>query len=288
MIRDLTPSATRRAATWIGLSCLLLPGVRADAVELAYPVSVAVHESGSLYLADRNLPGVWRLEGEQLSIVFKGVKEYRTPLNAVRCVAIDREGKLLAGDSSTRDVYRLEDGTPTPLTGRKDGSIGIGIPMDIVADDDGNLLVSDLELHRIVKVPAAGGAVEDVAKISAPRGLCYDAQAQLWVISGRRLVRLSPQGEQQVIVDNGVFQFPHCVVVKDDGTAFVSDGYAKAIWRVPGGGEPEKWVSGDPFLNPVGLDMQGDKLFVVDPRANAVFEIDMQGTVTKRPAKPAG
>ena len=79
------------------------------AEELRYPLSIAVHRSGAVYLADRNLPGVWRIEGERLGLFFRGSKKFRTPLNAIRCVAFDGDGKLLAGDTATRDIYRFDE-----------------------------------------------------------------------------------------------------------------------------------------------------------------------------------
>jgi glucose/arabinose dehydrogenase len=226
---------------------------------------------------------VWRLDGDKLTLLFQGSKKYRTPLNAVRCVALDRDGKLLAGDSATRDAYRFDDKLqPQPLT--MQGIAGkIGIPMDIVVDRDGQLIVADLELHRIVKVPPGGGDVQKVADVTAPRGLFLDSQQRLWVVStDRRLLRIAPDGKQETIVDKGVFQFPHQVAVREDGTAFVSDGYAKAIWKIAPSKAPEKWVSGEPLRNPVGLDIQGEKVFVADPHAKAVFEIDAQGKITRR------
>jgi sugar lactone lactonase YvrE len=260
-------------------------GISGAAEELDYPLSIAVSRSGTIYLADRNLPGVWRLEGDRLSIVFRGSKKFRTPLNAVRCVALDREGNLLAGDSATRDVYRLDDkGTPRPLTSLGKTYGEIRIPMAIVVDADGNLLVSDLETQRIVRVPREGGPVKPFAAVHAPRGLFLDSQKLLWVISGRKLVRFSPQGEPTTIVDDGVFSYPHTVVVGDDGTAYVADGYAKAIWRIPPGQSPQKWVSGPPLDNPVGLALHQGRLFVADPRAKAVYEIEGRGGITRRKA----
>lgn len=279
------------SSPWLGLMALLLcvSAAEAEAEELDYPLSIAVDQSGGLFLADRNLPGVWRLEGDRLSLVFRGAKKFRTPLTAIRCVAVDREGKLLAGDSSTQEVYWFDEaGKPQPLTGQGQTLGRIGIPMDIVVDHEGNLLVSDLELHRIVKVPREGGAVEQFASVAAPRGLFYDAQRRLWVISGRKLLRFSAAGEKETIVDNGVFEFPHTVAVAADGVAYVCDGYAKAIWKVVPGGKPEKWVVGGPFVNPVGIDIWQGRLLVVDPRAKAVFEIDADGNLTRRDAKERG
>jgi sugar lactone lactonase YvrE len=255
--------------------------------DLSYPVSVVVHESGTLYLADRNLPGVWQLAGDQLNLVYKGTKQLRTPLNAIRCVAVDSEGRLLAGDSSTRDIYRFgEDGQPQPLTDQGQGIGQIGVPMDIVVDAEGNLLVSDLEIHRIVKVPNQGGRVDEFASVPAPRGLFYDSRNQLWVLSGRRLVRLSPDGKAETIVEDGVFSFPHTVVVAEDNVAYVCDGYARTIWKIVPGEEPERWVRGDPLINPVGMDIHEGKLLVVDPRARAVFEINAEGNLTRRLIRP--
>jgi hypothetical protein len=57
----------------------------------------------------------------------------------------------------------------------------------------------------------------------------------------------------------------------------VSDGYARAIWKIPPGGKPEKWVSGEPLANPVGLAWLGEDLLVVDSRANAIFRIRPNG-----------
>lgn len=250
----------------------------------AYPVAIVVDKAGTIYLADRDLPGVWRWEGERLSLVFQGSKKFRTPLNAVRCLALDRDGRLLAGDSATCDVYRFdEQGRPHPLTAQGKPYGQIGIPMSIAVDADGRLLVSDLELHRIVRVPKQGGDVEPFADVPAPRGLFLDAKNQLWVISGRRLVRFAaPREPPTTIVDDGVFQYPHAVAVSDDGTACVVDGYAKAIWRIAPGQKPEKWSSHESYDNPVGIAMHGRRWFVVDPRASAVFEIDEAGKPTRR------
>jgi sugar lactone lactonase YvrE len=260
-----------------------------DADELLYPLSVAAHPSGTLYLADRNLPGIWQLAGQQLTLYFKGSQQLRTPLHAVRCVAVDSEGRLLAGDSATRDIYRFnQQGQPQPLTDLGQGFGQIGVPMDIAIDAEGNLFVSDLEIHRIVKVPSEGGRVDQFASIPAPRGLFYDSRKRLWVISGRRLIRLSPAGEAETVVDDGVFSFPHTVAVDEDDVAYVCDGYTQTIWRISPGKQPESWVRGDPFVNPVGIDIHEGKLLVVDPRAKAVFQIDADGNVTWRTPKPAG
>ena len=75
------------------------------------------------------------------------------------------------------------------------------------------------------------------------------------------------------------FEFPHTVAVDKDGVAYVCDGYAKTIWKIASGGKPEKWVTGDPLVNPVGMALDGSDVLVVDPRANAVFRIAPDASV---------
>jgi len=259
-------------------------GLCAAASGPAYPVAIVVDKSGTIYLADRDLPGVWRWEGERLSLFYQGSKKFRTPLNAIRCLALDRDGRLLAGDSATCDVYRFdEQGRPHPLTAQGKPYGQIGIPMGIAVDAEERLLVSDLEMHRIVRVPKDGGSVEPYVAVQAPRGLFLDAKNQLWVISGRRLLRFAAPGEPPTpVVDEGIFHYPHTVAVSADGTAYVVDGYAKAIWKIAPGEKAEKWISGEPFDNPVGIALHGQRWYVVDPRALAVFEIAPTGKLLRR------
>tara|TARA_R110002111_G_scaffold67_2_gene594 strand:+ start:11682 stop:12521 length:840 start_codon:yes stop_codon:yes gene_type:complete len=249
------------------------------AAEMLYPLSVAAAAKGPVYVADRKLPGIWSVENGKTTSFFTGSKVFRTPLNAVRCVTVDSQGRVIAGDSSTREVYRFEKAgaEPTPLTNG-----GIGIPMDVVITKNGDLLVSDLELHQIWKVPAAGGAPTLFAKVSAPRGLALDQADHLWVVSGTadQLLKVAPDGKVTVVVKGRPFNFPHDVIVLDDGSAVVSDGYEKALWKVTPDGKTEKWISGAPFKNPVGIARQGANILVSDPQAQTVFSIDPEKKIT--------
>jgi hypothetical protein len=248
--------------------------------QMQYPLSVAAADDGAIFVADRYLPGVWKLEDAKLSRFFEGSKKYRTPLNAVRCVVMDRSGALIAGDTATRDIYRFDDsGKPVPLT---EG--GIGMPMSIAVNSQGELLVADLELHRIWRVPAKGGEPQPLADVQAPRGIVCDAEDHLWVVAqgGKdQVVRVSPAGEVSVVVAGRPFQFPHNIVLAADRTAYVTDGFAKTIWKIPPGGKPEAWVAGEPLINPVGLAWRQQNLLVVDPHARAVFEVDPEGRLQK-------
>ena len=248
--------------------------------KLVYPVGIVVRGEQDIFVADLEVHGIWKIEGTTLQMFFQGQKEFRTPLNRPRALAIDGEGRLLAGCSATREVYRFNAADqPEPLT-----TGGIGNPIDIAVNQAGELLVSDLELHCIWKVPSAGGKPEKFVDLQAPRGLSIDAEDRLWVVShGEKasLVRVSPDKQIETIVPGRAFRFAHDVTVDKEGTAYVSDGYATTIWKVGADGKPVAWAQGDPLKSPTGLAWLGESLLVVDPMACAVFQIDTDGAATK-------
>ena len=264
----------------ITLSVISAPG-RAE--EMLYPLSVAVAGDDNVLVADRMLPGLLKLQAGKVEVFFQGKKTFRTPLNAVRAVAVASDGTVYAADSATRDVFKFVDGQPVPLTQGK-----IGIPVDIAFDPSGDLFVSDLETQRIWRVPVAGGEPQEVAQLAAPRGLFVDGTGRLWAVAAageQPLVRIAADGSIEPVVKERVFEFPHDVVVADDGTAYVSDNYARAVWKVAADGTATKWITGEPLKGPVGLAIRGGKVLIADPQAKAVWEADSEGKLT--PLHPA-
>jgi len=250
--------------------------------EMEYPYAVASDGAENIFVVDRDLPGVWKISDGKLSLYHQASKNFRTPLNVPRCVAVDKKGRPLVGCSPTRDVYRVgEKGEPVGLTGG--GSYGIGIAMGIGVNKAGDLLVSDLEQHCIWKVKSTGGKPELFARVAAPRGIFVDDKDQVWVVTTLKdpVKRISPDGKLKTVIEGRPFKFPSNLVVDGEGTVFVCDSFAKAIWKVPAEGEPEKLVEGEPMQHPVGLCWHGRKLLVADPRAKAIFEISLDGTIKK-------
>jgi DNA-binding beta-propeller fold protein YncE len=272
---------------WLAGLLVLAPSLHARAQDWQYPLNVAAAPDGTLYVIDRNLPGLWKVTptGEK-SVFFQASKKFRTPLNAARCVAVDHEGRVLAGDSATREVYRFNAaGEPEPLT-----KGGIGIAMGIAVGSTGKVFVADLELHRICRLPAEGGKAETFVEIQAPRALTIDAKDRLWVISDapkrgekevRQVVRIDPDGKQETIVQGRVFAFPGGIALDDKEVAYISDGYSKAIWKIPSQGTPKKWISGEPLDHPVGIYWQKDRLLIADPRAKAIFSATSDGKLSR-------
>jgi DNA-binding beta-propeller fold protein YncE len=280
-INRLEQKETKATKGWLLGTCLLFV-VAGDlsAADLVYPLDVAVKSDGSLIVADRKLPGVVRISDGAATVLAQGSPRYREPLNAVWSVAVDSQSRVLVGDSSARAVYRLgDDGAPTKIN-----TTYVGIPIRMVVDSQGRIYVSDLETQRIWRFPADGGEAEEFAVVAGVRGLAIDGQQRLWTVRANppQVVRYSAAGQPETIVDEGPFEFPHQIAVDPSGeTAYVADGYAKSLWRVKASQTPEKWVSGEPFQNPVGLAWSGANLLVVDPKLPAVLQVSPDGAVSR-------
>lgn len=247
------------------------------AADLVYPISVTSAKEGAIYVADNKLPGIWKFAGGKLEEFVRASDSNRTPLNTIRCVAVDPQGGIVAGDSALREIFRIEGKDKfTPLT-----KGGIGIPSGIVLDSDGTIFVSDLESHAIYKVPAKGGDPVKFAEVKAPLGLAFDADKVLWVATRGKdqVVKIAPDGKVTPVVTGRTLQFPQAIAIGADKAVYVSDSYAKAIWKIPAGGQPAKWAT-EGLKGPLGIAFQGTNLIVADPQIPALFSVDPAGKVT--------
>lgn len=235
-----------------------------------YPLDAVADSQGSIWIVDRNRPGIWCYQQNKLDLAIAGEKQFRKPLNAVRCIAISPSGVLTVGDPATREIYRRnEQGEMRPTV-----SGLIGIPVDLAYSSNGTLYIADVERRVIWKQENAEAKPTVFAKVN-PRGLFVDAKDRLWVVSQdeKQLLRIDVEGREEVIVDDRPFEFPHQVVVDSQDRAWVTDGYKKALWMIPPGEAPRIVFSGEPLMNPVGLFLFEDSPVIVDPHAQQVFRM---------------
>jgi len=253
---------------------------------MEYPLAAVADGAGNLFVADLKIHGVWKIADGHLSVFFQGEKKIGSPLYAVRCLALDHEGKLLAGDSATREVYRFDaEGRPQALT-----KGGIGLPIAIAVNKGGDIFVADLELHIIYKVPSAGGKPVEFAKVTAPRGMVIDGDDNVWIVCHREdlLIKLSPDAKKTVVVKGQPLPagaFPAGIALGKDGMTYLADGYNQAVWKIAEGGKPAKFAAGDPLVYPVGLTWRGEKLVVADTKVKGLIEVDLEGKATKLEVK---
>ena len=271
-----------------------------------YPLACAVGGDGAVYVADRDLPGVWKVaptaDGSPAAPgVLKAVpRRFRTPLDAPRCVAVAADGGVLAGDTATREVYRLDpaadDPAPAPLLAGP-GRVGpVGMPAALAVGPDGMIYIACLETQRVWRVPAAGvveggGEPEEIAVLRGVRGLAFGPTGDLFAVTTAddAVRRLAPgddgQWKMTVAVPGRPFQNPGGVAVDPAGNLYVADNYARCVWKLPKAGkgfaDAAKLAEGAPLDGPVGLAWDGvhapPRLLVADPRARKLFAVAPDG-----------
>ena len=273
---------TRLSSFLIVPACLFVSTALAD--NFQYPLSVAAGPDGAIYVADKDAHGIWKIAGGKCTPFSMGTSKFRTPLCAIRCVAVDAKGRVHAGDTGMREIYRFTaEGKPEPLTNG-----GIGIPMAIAFDSKGHILVCDLESHRVVKVPEAGGEPVELIHADRPSGIVVDAQDRIWVVdsSGKdQVLRILPDGKTEAVIsgklqrDPAVPSFPHNIALDKDQNAYICDNYSGVVWKVGADGKPEKWIADKPLVKPVGITFAGDRLLIADPHAKMIFEATLDGKI---------
>ena len=264
-----------------------------------YPLACAVAGDGTIYVVDRDLPGVWTVtpagdDPVRPTIFKRGGRLFRTPLNAPRCAAVAPDGALLVGDSATRQVYRLdpskEDPPLEPLFDTNREPSPVGVPSALAVGTDGTVYVADLESGRIYQ-KRPGEPATPIAAVPGARGLCLAPGGSLLAVTTvrnavRRLARREDGSwKQTVAVAGRPFGLPQGAACGPDGVLYVADNYARCVWKlVPtergGFGPPVKLCAGAPLVGPTGVtfDAVSDppRLLVADPRARALFAVRLE------------
>ncbi|MFH5803798.1 hypothetical protein [Alienimonas sp. DA493] len=288
---------------------LLVPAADGGDVRLQSPLACAVADDGTVYLADRRLPGVWRVttadSGPVRTTVFKtGGRTFRTGLNAPRCVAFAPPsrafpgGAVLVGDSATRTIYRLDPTAHAPaaeplISGEDVGRIGV--PSALVAAADGTVFAADLESQRVYRIPP-GGPATAIARLPGIRGLCLTADGGLLAVTSetKPVRRLAPAADgswtHTVAVSGRPFRSPQGAALGPDGALYVADNAAGCVWRLAptedgGFAAPTQLAAGAPLVGPTDVCFDGTadppRLLVVDPKARALFAVDLaDGVIT--------
>lgn len=256
-------------------------GGRADDAPpaLGYPIALAATPDGTLYIADGNLRAVVkRDEKGALSILARSGAKDRTPLRALRALAAEPDGSILAADSATRDIYRVRAGEPPkPLTGGE-----LEIPTGIAVEKDGSIIACDLRLGNVVRIAKEGGKPSEIARVPAPRGVALAPDGEIVVLcSGpNQVLRINAKGEVRTFVAGKPFKFPLAIatVSQGDSSFVVSDGDAATVWSVSDKGEVRALSKGAPLIRPEGLIVESSgALLVADPGANQIFRITPDG-----------
>lgn len=259
---------------------LPLPPVTTVSAPWQSPLDIAVSHDGTYFVADRKLPGIWRVKDGQTTNFYKGPTNPKAPMGAIRSLFVATDGTLFAGDAATKDVYSVSPSGEIKSLARN----AVGIPNSISVVDR-TVYVADIEQQKIWRFPAEGLGIAQqptlFADVPGCRSLHIDELGFIWVVSTiqPQLRKYTGDGKFDPVFENVVFEFPQQVHVTIEGTAYVADSSAKTVWKVERGGQPVKWLTSPHLLTPTRIVQQENHFIVSDAKANSVFQVSKDATI---------
>ena len=253
----------------------------AEEAELRYPVDVAVSASGEIFVADIEAASLLKWAGSGFEVVTAGEGLPRTPLFGIRHIAPDDTGgsggagsprsprSIIASDPATMALYRL---SPDGAIEKIPDDDRFVTPWGVAVLPSGEILAVDRVTRRLRRV-GPDSEVEDVLDITAPRAILAEPDGALHILTDRNLLRIE-NGAAEPLILSPPFEFPHDFARAADGAFFVTDGYARCIWRVSPEGRVSVLTEGAPLVSPQGIaaDASGE-LLVADAQVPAIFRI---------------
>ncbi len=69
------------------------------------------------------------------------------------------------------------------------------------------------------------------------------------------------------------YKYPNSLAWTGD-YGLVTDGYGQSIWKFTADGKTEPWFEGEPLKGPVGIAVDGESVWVADPKQRQVLQFD--------------
>lgn len=178
--------------------------------ELSFPSGVAISGFGTVYLSDQNNDRIQQLTADGAPITLAGtgapgfngdgLPAIATQLFSPRAITLAGDGALYFVDAGNTRVRAFHAGGTISTV----ATIAAG---GVAADNAGNVYISDIALHRVVRVDSSGlmsviagtgtagfggdGGPATSAQLNAPGGLAIDAGGSLYIAdTGNHRIRM--------------------------------------------------------------------------------------------------
>lgn len=263
-VRKVTPAGIVTVAAGIGTFGYSGDGGDPTRARLNRPSGVARDTTGNLYIADTANHRIRKVLLNGMIVTLAGAGQAGDSgdgglaaaalLNAPASVAVDKSGNVYIADTGNHRIRQVSPlGTISTIAGTGkagySGDLGpaaaaqLNAPAYVIADDSGNIYVSDTANHRVRRIAPDGGIATIAgngfqgfagdgssalyAFLDAPRGLALDRSGNLYIADpgSSRVRRVSPAGNitSSPESDPSAWNSPAAVAVSDSGDLFVAE-----------------------------------------------------------------
>lgn len=190
-------------------------------------------------------------------------------------------------------VQTLNGSTTEDLQMTDMGWVAFNHPTGLATDEDGNLYISDTLQGAIRRVTPEGDVTTYASGLTEPMGLCWkDGVLYVAETGANRIVKVEngqvvtvagsgTEGLGDGAADQAMFSMPEGVTVDESGAVYVSDTGNSAVRRIQDGEvvtllarNVDDLESFSP-VSPIGLMLEGNRLYVCDNFSQKVFVIYM-------------
>ena len=265
---------------------------------LAMPSDVAASSAGKIYVVDggNHQVAIFDTSGNRIGTLGDRGKEegqFESPVG----IAVNRKGDVYIADKDNNRLQMFSDdgrfrrAMPLEEEGEE------VVPVDVAVSADGKeLFVTANNSHRVVVFDAKGkylrgwgGEGEEDGQFRYPATIALDVSGNVLVVDvlNARVQKFSPEGTFIASFGGvggkpGTFFRPKGIAVDEAGSAYISDSFLGTIQVFDSDGELQHIVGEGSEVKvldtPVGMTVNGSRLYVVQMRAGNVVALEPGAT----------
>ncbi|MGZ4983939.1 MAG: hypothetical protein ACXV9Q_07550 [Chthoniobacterales bacterium] len=165
-----------------------------------------------------------------------------------------------------------------PAVGMQSSFVMSSRPYAVVFDRAGNLVMSDILLHSIIKVAPDGTKTTFTTALSRPLGIAFDQSGNLFVADNlaNAIYKFTPNGTRSTFASG--LNMPSGLAFDHAGNLFESDGGSGIVYKFTSTGTKSMFASGISMPQGVAVDAS-DNIYVAEFGAN-VYKFTPEGTRT--------
>ncbi|MEQ8175518.1 MAG: InlB B-repeat-containing protein [Syntrophomonadaceae bacterium] len=244
------------AQNWTA-ACIVDPPVTTIGPSIDTPSSIAVDNSGNIYIADYWDSAIIRMDSNGNNVVTLG-----SGFSEPHGVAVDNSGNIYVADTHNNSIKRMDS------SGNNIVPLGSGFrePHGVAVDSSGNIYVADTWNSAVKRMDSSGNNVTPLGSgFQRPEGVAVDSSGNIYVADtmNSAVKRMDSSGNNITPLGSG-FQRPQGVAVDSSGNIYVADTDNNAVKSMDSSGNHITPL-GSGFDGPCGVAVDcDDNIYIAD------------------------